>query len=76
MLSYLCAEHGLSEREREVLSLAARGYGAKGIAETLSIAPSTAQTHISCIYTKTGVHSKQELITFVEDAKASLARRE
>lgn len=76
VLSYLCAEHGLSEREREVLSLAARGYGAKGIAETLSIAPSTAQTHISRIYTKTGVHSKQELITFVEDAKASLARRE
>lgn len=73
LLDTVTREYGLSEREREVFALAARGYGAKGIAQTLNIANSTAQTHISRIYAKIDVHSKQELLQFVEGVQRTLS---
>lgn len=60
------ADCGLSAREEEVLYYAAQGYSARRIAEVLVISASTVQTHVSRIYTKLGVRTKQELIDYMK----------
>lgn len=60
------ANCGLSTREEEVLYYAAQGYSARRIAEVLVISASTVQTHVSRIYTKLGVRTKQELIDYMK----------
>lgn len=65
----VCEQHGLSERQYEVLMLVAQGRNAKYIEQALTISLSTAQTHIRNIYRKTGVHSRQELLNLIEDTK-------
>jgi DNA-binding NarL/FixJ family response regulator len=49
---------GLSRREVDVLSLAARGLTTRAIAEQLVISPKTADHHIQHIYTKIGVSTR------------------
>lgn len=71
LVDSLATEYALSQRERDVLALAVRGHGAKGIASELCIAPSTAQTHISRIYAKMDLHSKQELLNYVEQRRGA-----
>lgn len=61
----LSARFSLSPREREVLSLLARGRTASYVGKSLGIAPDTAKTHIRSIYRKLGVHTQQELIDLV-----------
>ncbi|QTU85140.1 response regulator transcription factor [Xiamenia xianingshaonis] len=56
----------LSEREIEVLALYARGLTQKRVAEELYISPGTAHAHIKRIYAKTGLHSRQEIIDYME----------
>ncbi len=57
--------YGLSLRERDVLKLLAQGYSAARIQAELYIAPGTVNYHTRNIYTKLGVHSKQEVIDLV-----------
>lgn len=59
--------YGLTNREGAVLEYLARGRSIKYIAETLVISENTASTHSKRIYAKTNVHSKQELISLVEN---------
>ena len=66
----------LSARETEVLSLALRGRTNERIAQELFIAKSTADTHLRRIYSKCGVHSRQELLDLAEKTAASLRLRE
>ena len=54
----------LSEREIEVLALYASGMTQKRVAEELHISQTTAHTHIGRIYTKTGLHSRQEILDY------------
>jgi DNA-binding NarL/FixJ family response regulator len=49
---------GLSDREVEVLHLAARGLTTKSIAAELYISPKTADHHIQHVYTKIGVSTR------------------
>ena len=49
---------GLSDREVEVLNLAARGLTTKTIAAELYISPKTADHHIQHVYTKIGVSTR------------------
>lgn len=56
----------LSPRESEVISYLGRGRSVPYIREALVISKSTIETHIKHIYSKTGVHSKQELLDLVE----------
>ena len=56
----------LSEREVEVLSLYALGWTQKRVAEELFISPGTAHAHIKRIYAKTGLHSRQEILDYME----------
>lgn len=66
----------LSARETEVLSLALRGRTNERIAQELFIAKSTADTHLRRIYSKCGVHSRQELLDLAERTAASLRSHE
>jgi two-component system response regulator DevR len=52
--------NGLSPREREILSLLARGLTYRAIADALRLAEGTVQTHVKHIYTKLDVSSKAE----------------
>lgn len=58
--------YGLSARESEVLNLLVRGRSVPHIAERLLISHSTVKTHITRIYQKLGVASKQEMIDLIE----------
>lgn len=52
----------LSEREREVLHLAARGLQNKDIARRLGLSPATVRNHVHNTLEKLGVHSKLEAV--------------
>jgi DNA-binding NarL/FixJ family response regulator len=54
------ASEDLSERERELLSLLARGKQYKEIADHLGISTDTVRSHIRRIYRKLHVHSRTE----------------
>lgn len=56
----------LSDREVEVVTLYALGFTQKRVAEELYISQSTAHAHIKRIYQKTGLHSRQELLDYLE----------
>lgn len=52
----------LSQREREVLELLARGYAFKGVSDTLGISVTTVGTHVRHIYEKLHVHSRSQAV--------------
>lgn len=55
----------LSDREIDVLTLYALGHTQKKVAEELSITPATAHTHIKRIYSKCGMHSRQDILEYL-----------
>jgi len=55
-------EPHLSEREREVLRLAAHGLQNKDIARRLGLSPATVRNHVHNTLEKLGVHSKLEAV--------------
>ena len=65
----LCESYKLSQRERDVFVLLAKGYTSPRIQKELYIAAGTVNYHARNIYAKLGVHSKQELIEMVEQEK-------
>ena len=54
----------LSERESEVLKLAAKGLSNKDIAEQLFLSPRTVQAHLGNIFNKLGVGSRTEAVLY------------
>ncbi|MGN9758950.1 response regulator [Streptomyces sp. SD31] len=52
----------LSEREREVLTLVARGLNNTEIADALGLSPLTAKTHVSRIMGKLGARDRAQLV--------------
>ncbi len=62
----LAAErYNLSPRETDVLRLLAAGDSTAQIQDKLCIAPGTFNYHMRNIYSKLGVHSRQELLVFI-----------
>lgn len=57
----------LSDRETEIMRLIAHGHSRKHISETLYLATGTVQWYAKSIYSKLGVHSKQELINLANN---------
>ncbi len=55
-------DYGLTEREREVLALMAKGLSNNEIAEHLVISVATAKFHVHGILTKLGVSSRTEAV--------------
>ena len=54
----------LTDRERQVLSLLARGASTAGMAQTLSISSTTVRNHIQSILHKLNVHSRLEAVAY------------
>jgi DNA-binding NarL/FixJ family response regulator len=58
----------LSEREREVLELIARGHTNSDIARKLVISPKTVRNHVSNVFTKLQVSDRSEAIVRAREA--------
>lgn len=54
----------LTDREREILMLVARGLSNDEIAEELFISPATVKTHLARIMAKTDAHDRAQLVVF------------
>jgi DNA-binding NarL/FixJ family response regulator len=52
----------LSERETEIVLLAARGFSNREIARELNLAPATVKRHLANVYAKIGVRSRSEAV--------------
>ena len=59
----------LTEREREVLALVARGYTNKQIADALYVTEKTARNHVSHILEKLGLSRRSEAAVFAVEHK-------
>lgn len=62
----IAERYGLSPRETDVVELLAQGRDRAYIASELTISVETVKTHISRIYEKLDIHSRQELLTLLE----------
>lgn len=69
---FIAAKYGLSQREKEVFCLLARGRNVEYISTVFVISPHTSKTHIHNVYKKLGIHSQQDLISMVEQAADEL----
>ena len=58
--------YGLSEREREVMELLAKGRGVPFTAEQLGLSQNTVKAYAKSLYKKLDVHSREELMDLVE----------
>lgn len=61
----LAAEHGLTNRETDILLLLSQGRDAQFVSDTLYLSRNTVKSYQKSIYAKLGVHSKQEIIELV-----------
>lgn len=64
----LAQQHELSPRETDVFLLLAQGRSRPYISTALYLSDGTVKTHISHIYKKFGVHTREELLTIVQNA--------
>ena len=66
----------LTEREREVLALVARGYTNKQIADSLCVSEKTARNHVSHILEKLGLSRRSEAAAFAVEHKLVPPRKD
>jgi DNA-binding CsgD family transcriptional regulator len=72
-----CCRHiarsaGFTPRELEIFLLLGQGRSIASIAGSLFVSDNTVKSHIRGIYSKLGVHSKQELIDLISDSLGTL----
>ncbi len=58
---------GLTGREVEVLTLYALGHTQARVSEELQLSQNTVHTHIKRIYEKTDLHSRQEILDYINE---------
>lgn len=58
----IAMSYGLTDRETEVAMHCVQGQDTRGIARTLAMSRFTVQDHLKSIFTKTGVHSRGEMV--------------
>jgi two-component system, NarL family, response regulator DevR len=66
----------LTEREREVLSLVARGYTNKQLADKLYVSEKTARNHVSHILEKLGLSRRSEAAAFAVEHRLVTPREQ
>lgn len=72
----IASDCSLTAREAEVLALIAQGASRHEAAEALCVSDNTIKTHVRGIYGKLGVHSREELASFIESSGKPFAPRE
>jgi DNA-binding CsgD family transcriptional regulator len=65
-LKRVAQDFALSPRELEIMAMVARGRSASYVHAKLGIALSTVQTHTKNSYRKLSIHSRQELLSLIE----------
>ncbi|MEO5885704.1 MAG: helix-turn-helix transcriptional regulator, partial [Candidatus Limnocylindrales bacterium] len=55
--------HGLTPRERELVTLLGTGVGTSELAGRLFVSEHTVQDHLKAIFSRTQVHSRRELLS-------------
>jgi len=68
-------EHSLSQREQEVLELVSEGMRNPEIAAQLCLAESTVKRHLTSLYAKLGVQSRDELLGRLDEGIESVAEK-
>ena len=63
----------LTEREREVLALVARGLSNAELAEALHVSVPTAKTHVSRVLTKLGARDRTQLVVIAYESGVATA---
>ena len=71
----IAEEFSLSSREFEILVLLGQGHTAQSIAKRMVISPLTVQTHIKHIYQKMDIHSRTELLDYINLQKTEFSSR-
>lgn len=66
--------YALSPRETEILGFLLAGRSRPFTRDTLILSLNTVNTHVRNIYTKTGVHSQQELLTLAREGTPELPK--
>lgn len=61
-LAGISDEEGLTDREKEIIRLIARGLDTREIGKALFISPKTVKNHLTNIYVKTGVRNRVQLV--------------
>ena len=64
----------MTEREREVVTLVARGLSNDEIAQELTITLATAKTHVSRAPTKAGARDRAQLVVLAYEARLTWSR--
>ena len=65
----LSSQYDLTQRECDVMRLLSKGHTQKRIAQDLGLSINSVQTYAKSLYRKVGVHSRQDLIDCVCNAK-------
>jgi two-component system nitrate/nitrite response regulator NarL len=65
--------HRLSEREKQIAALVARGMKNKDIAQQLTISENTVKRHLQSIFSKTGARDRLELAVIALTEKSTAA---
>lgn len=64
--SIIARQHGLTQREEEVLALLAQDKSIADVEEALVISNGTVKSHIRHIYAKLNVHARREIVDLVQ----------
>jgi DNA-binding CsgD family transcriptional regulator len=71
----LCRAYALSRRERDVVAALLAGLDTRAVSARLCISPHTVQDHLKSVFTKTGVHSRRELLARFNRANDATSTR-
>ena len=70
----VCRAHGLTRRERQLVSLLMQGLDTTAVTKRMGISGHTVQDHLKAVFVKVGVRSRRELIALLHGQPATETR--